>query len=113
MCSPVRLHCPAPGHTFPARACCSALWLHLGAPVKLGWVDLYLYLYLYLYCTCTCTVYPHCAQVGLGNECTVDMADMEASCPMYDCYKNNTVSYCSYTRDLITLNTAYFMFCQF
>ena len=61
VCSEVSLHCPAPGHTFTARACCSSLWLHLGAPV------------------------------GLGNECSVDMAEMEAGCPMYSCYKNATV----------------------
>ena len=61
VCSEVSLHCPAPGHTFTARACCSSLWLHLGAPV------------------------------GLGNECSVNMAEMEAGCPMFSCYKNNTV----------------------
>ena len=61
VCSEVSLHCPAPGHTFTARACCSSLWLHLGAPV------------------------------GLGNECSVDMAEMEAGCPMFSCYKNATV----------------------
>ena len=61
VCSEVSLHCPAPGHTFTARACCSSLWLHLGAPV------------------------------GLGNECSVSMAEMEAGCPMFSCYKNSTV----------------------
>ena len=61
VCSEVSLHCPAPGHTFTARACCSSLWLHLGAPV------------------------------GLGNECSVNMAEMEAGCPMFSCYKNATV----------------------
>ena len=30
-------------------------------------------------------------QLGLGNECTVDMGDMLSGCPDYDCYTNSTV----------------------
>ena len=30
-------------------------------------------------------------QLGLGNECTVDMGDMLSGCPDYDCYTNATV----------------------
>ena len=70
-CTTVQLWCPSPSSSFTARACCSSLWLSLGAPV------------------------------GLGNECTIQMSDMEAGCPMYDCYKNKTdgslnVNGCSY-----------------
>jgi len=71
VCVPVELWCPNPTHTFSSQACCSSLWLNLGSTV------------------------------GLGNECTIDMADMEAGCPMYDCYKNDStaelnVNGCSY-----------------
>ena len=59
-CTQVRLWCPEPTTSFTTRACCSSLWLSLGSPV------------------------------GLGNECNIDMADMETKCPMYDCYKNKT-----------------------
>jgi hypothetical protein len=31
--------------------------------------------------------------IGLGNECTIEMAEMEAGCPMYDCYKNDSVGH--------------------
>jgi len=62
VCVPVELWCPSPTHTFTAQACCSSLWLNLGSTV------------------------------GLGNECTIDMADMEAGCPMYDCYQNDSVN---------------------
>ena len=33
----------------------------------------------------------HTSQLGLGNECTVDMGDMLSGCPDYDCYTNATV----------------------
>lgn len=71
VCVPVELWCPTPTQTFSAQACCSSLWLNLGSTV------------------------------GLGNECTIDMADMESGCPMYDCYKNQSttdlnVNGCSY-----------------
>jgi len=71
VCVPVELWCPDPTHTFSSKACCSSLWLNLGSTV------------------------------GLGNECTIDMGDMEAGCPMYDCYKNDStaelnVNGCSY-----------------
>ena len=70
-CTEVTLWCPSPTTSFTTRACCSSLWLSLGSPV------------------------------GLGNECNIDMADMEAKCAMYDCYKNKTdgslnVNGCSY-----------------
>ena len=70
-CTEVTLWCPEPTTSFTTRACCSSLWLSLGAPV------------------------------GLGNECNIDMADMESKCAMYDCYKNKTdgtlnVNGCSY-----------------
>ena len=70
-CTEVKLWCPQPTTAFTTRACCSSLWLSLGAPV------------------------------GLGNECNIDMEDMEAKCPMFDCYKNKTdgrlnVNGCSY-----------------
>ena len=61
VCTTITMWCPDPTLTFTTRACCSSLWLNLGAPV------------------------------GLGNECTIDMEDMEDGCPMYDCYRNNTV----------------------
>ena len=60
-CTMVTLFCPTPTISFTAKACCSSLWLHLGSPV------------------------------GLGNECKIDMGDMEAQCPMYDCYRNKSV----------------------
>eukprot|EP00090_Calanus_glacialis_P024407 TRINITY_DN37908_c0_g1_i1.p1 TRINITY_DN37908_c0_g1~~TRINITY_DN37908_c0_g1_i1.p1 ORF type:complete len:416 (+),score=66.78 TRINITY_DN37908_c0_g1_i1:318-1565(+) len=71
VCVPVELWCPNPTHTFTAQACCSSLWLNLGSTI------------------------------GLGNECSIEMADMEAGCPMYDCYKNDStaelnVNGCSY-----------------
>jgi len=71
VCVPVELWCPDPTHTFSSQACCSSLWLNLGSTV------------------------------GLGNECTIDMGDMESGCPMYDCYKNDStgelnVNGCSY-----------------
>ena len=61
VCTTITMWCPDPTLTFTTRACCSSLWLNLGAPV------------------------------GLGNECTIDMEDMEDGCPMYDCYRNKTV----------------------
>jgi len=60
VCTTITMWCPDPTLTFTTRACCSSLWLNLGAPV------------------------------GLGNECTIDMEDMEDGCPMYDCYRNKT-----------------------
>ena len=30
-------------------------------------------------------------QLGLGNECNVDMGEMLSGCPDYDCYTNETV----------------------
>ena len=61
VCTTITMWCPDPTLTFTTRACCSSLWLNLGAPV------------------------------GLGNECTIDMEDMQDGCPMYDCYRNKTV----------------------
>jgi len=60
VCTTITMWCPDPTLTFTTRACCSSLWLNLGAPV------------------------------GLGNECTIDMEDMQDGCPMYDCYRNKT-----------------------
>ena len=70
-CTTVQLWCPSPSISFTAQACCSSLWLSLGSPV------------------------------GLGNECSIDMSEMTAACPMYDCYTNKTdgslnVNGCSY-----------------
>lgn len=59
-CVDVELWCPSPHHTFKTKACCSSLWLSLGAPL------------------------------GMGNECHFEMKDLEEGCPMYDCYKNYT-----------------------
>ena len=76
-----QLWCPSPTITFPASVCCSALWLWLGAPVMIMMIILMIKEYDQT-----------TPQLGLGNECTVDMSDMLSGCPDYDCYTNATVT---------------------
>ena len=43
--------------------------------------------------------------MGLGNECSLDMAEMVAACPQYDCYTNTSTGEVGYLHCIYTVST--------
>jgi len=76
VCAPKQFTCPDNKQTFTADACCSPLWLSIGAPL------------------------------GFGNECWIDLDLMVEQCDIFSCYElvNGTIGNtdgCTYIPDIL------------